>query len=78
MPLSSCPVPAPPAPRALPSPRRLVALGAVTVLLATGYSNVAQAAMDDGFTILRKPYNSAELKASIDKGLGLVALKAIA
>lgn len=48
------------------------------VLLATGYSNVAQAAMDDGFTILRKPYDSAELRASIDKLLGVVALKAIA
>ncbi|MGF9758355.1 ATP-binding protein [Microvirga sp. 0TCS3.31] len=48
------------------------------VLLATGYSNVAQAGMDDGFTILRKPYDTAELKASIDKVLGVVALKAIA
>lgn len=43
MPLSSCPVPAPPAPRALPSPRRLVALGAVTVLLATGCAQASGA-----------------------------------
>ncbi|MFC1458427.1 ATP-binding protein [Microvirga arabica] len=45
------------------------------VLLATGYSNVAQAAMDDGFTILRKPYNLAELSACIDRLLGFVPLK---
>ncbi|KFG68809.1 hypothetical protein JH26_15230 [Microvirga sp. BSC39] len=45
------------------------------VLLATGYSNVAQAAMDDGFTILRKPYDSAELSACIDRILGFVPLK---
>jgi two-component system NtrC family sensor kinase len=45
------------------------------VLLATGYSNVAQAAMDDGFTILRKPYDSTELRACIDRALGFVPLK---
>ncbi len=45
------------------------------VLLATGYSNVAQAAMDDGFTIVRKPYDSAELSACIDRTLGFVPLK---
>ncbi|MBD2748701.1 response regulator [Microvirga sp. BT688] len=48
------------------------------VLLATGYSNVAQAAMDDGFTILRKPYDSAELSACINRILGFVPLKASA
>ncbi|GAA1746003.1 L,D-transpeptidase [Kocuria aegyptia] len=36
MPLSSCPDPGSSAPPALPAPRRLFALGAVTVLLATG------------------------------------------
>jgi two-component system NtrC family sensor kinase len=48
------------------------------VLLATGYSAVAQTAMDEGFTILRKPYGTMELNAAIDKILGVVALKASA
>ncbi len=47
----------------------------VPVLLATGYSNVAQAAMDEGFTILRKPYDSAELSACIDRALGYAPLR---
>ncbi|MEE1655220.1 ATP-binding protein [Microvirga sp. CF3062] len=50
-------------------------LPSLPVLLATGYSNVAQAAMDDGFTILRKPYDSSELRAHIDRALGFVPLK---
>jgi two-component system, NtrC family, sensor kinase len=48
------------------------------VLLATGYSSVAQAAMDEGFTILRKPYVATELGASIDRILAVVPLKASA
>jgi two-component system NtrC family sensor kinase len=48
------------------------------VLLATGYSAVAQAAMDEGFTILRKPYGTVELNATIERILGVVALKASA
>jgi len=48
------------------------------VLLATGYSSMAQAATDEGFTILRKPYDTAELSAAIDRVLGPVALKASA
>jgi two-component system NtrC family sensor kinase len=48
------------------------------VLLATGYSTVAQSAMDEGFTILRKPYDTAELGACLDKILGVVAFKASA
>jgi two-component system NtrC family sensor kinase len=51
---------------------------ALPVLLATGYSAVAQSAMDEGLTILRKPYDTAELSAIIDKMLGVVALKASA
>jgi two-component system NtrC family sensor kinase len=51
---------------------------ALPVLLATGYSAVAQSAMDEGFTILRKPYDTAELGAAIDKISGVVALKASA
>jgi two-component system, NtrC family, sensor kinase len=48
------------------------------VLLATGYSTVAQSAMDEGFTILRKPYDTAELSACLNKILGVVAFKASA
>ncbi len=48
------------------------------VLLATGYSTVAQSAMDEGFTILRKPYDTAELSACINRTLGVVPLKASA
>ncbi|MCB8823277.1 ATP-binding protein [Microvirga rosea] len=35
------------------------------ILLTTGYSNVAQTALDEGFTILRKPYDSEDLARSI-------------
>lgn len=45
------------------------------VLLATGYSSVAQAAMDEGFTILRKPYDGAELSACIDRIRTVVPLQ---
>ncbi|MBB3020524.1 two-component system NtrC family sensor kinase [Microvirga lupini] len=48
------------------------------ILLATGYSAVAQTATDEGFTILRKPYDTVELNTAIDKFLGVVALKASA
>lgn len=48
------------------------------VMLTTGYSNVAQAAMDEGFSILRKPYDASELRDCIDRTLGLVPLKASA
>ncbi|MBM6581644.1 response regulator [Microvirga sp. BT689] len=48
------------------------------VLLATGYSSVAQAAMDEGYTILRKPYDAAELSTCLDRILAVVPLKASA
>jgi two-component system NtrC family sensor kinase len=48
------------------------------VLLATGYSTVAQSAMNEGFTILRKPYDTAELSACINRTLGVAPLKASA
>ena len=48
------------------------------VLLATGYSSVAQAAMDEGFTILRKPYDATELGTCLDRVLAVVPLKASA
>lgn len=39
------------------------------VILATGYSDMAQAAADEGFTLLRKPYSAAELYAAISQAL---------
>jgi CheY-like chemotaxis protein len=35
------------------------------VLLMTGYSNAADAALADGFRVLRKPFSSAELAAAL-------------
>lgn len=39
------------------------------VILATGYSDKAQAAADEGFPILRKPYNAMELHRAIIEAL---------
>jgi two-component system NtrC family sensor kinase len=43
------------------------------VLLVTGYSEVAQAAADEAIPILRKPYDSAALRAAIRGRLRVVA-----
>ncbi len=48
----------------------------VPVLLTTGYSSVAQAAMDEGFPILRKPYGAEELCSSIRRAIGAPTLRA--
>jgi two-component system NtrC family sensor kinase len=48
------------------------------VLLATGYSDVAQEAADEGFAILRKPYEVATLHAVIAARLGDRRLKVVA
>jgi two-component system NtrC family sensor kinase len=48
------------------------------VLLTTGYSNMAQAATDEGFSILHKPYDSADLSASIGRTIRLMPLRASA
>lgn len=48
------------------------------MLLATGYSNVAQAAMDEGFVILRKPYDMEDLGTSIENVRRGMPLKASA
>jgi two-component system, NtrC family, sensor kinase len=48
----------------------------VPVLLTTGYSSVAQAAMDEGFPILRKPYGAEELGSSVRRALAALPLKA--
>jgi two-component system NtrC family sensor kinase len=41
--------------------------GRIAVLLATGYSDVAQAAAAEGFVILRKPYDSQGLREALDR-----------
>lgn len=38
---------------------------ALPVILATGYSDKAQTAADEGFTILRKPYDASELRDAL-------------
>ncbi|WP_230530279.1 hybrid sensor histidine kinase/response regulator [Microvirga roseola] len=45
------------------------------VLLTTGYSSVAQTAMDEGFFILRKPYDSADLSDCIGRSIRIRPLK---
>ncbi len=42
--------------------------GAVRVILATGYSDQAQAAADEGFPILRKPYDINALRSALADG----------
>ena len=51
---------------------------ALPVLLTTGYSNMAQAAADEGFSILHKPYDSAGLSASVNRTIRVMPLKASA
>nr|WP_279306508.1 ATP-binding protein [Microvirga solisilvae] len=48
------------------------------ILLTTGYSNMAQTAMDEGLSILRKPYEMGELVESIERTLRMTSLKATA
>jgi two-component system NtrC family sensor kinase len=50
----------------------------VPVLLATGYSDVAQSAADEGFPILRKPYGEAELREAVAKAIRPRRLKVVA
>jgi two-component system NtrC family sensor kinase len=52
--------------------------GRVPVLLATGYSDVAQAAADEGFPILRKPYGREELRDAIAKATRMSRLRIVA
>ncbi|MFC4171715.1 ATP-binding protein [Microvirga sp. GCM10011540] len=44
------------------------------ILLTTGYSSMAQTAMDEGFPILRKPYDAADLDDSIRRSLSARSL----
>jgi len=47
--------------------------GCLPVVLATGYSDQAQAAANEGFTILRKPYTMSGLHDALREALGGVA-----
>ena len=51
---------------------------ALPVLLTTGYSSVAQRAMDEGLAILRKPYDTGELSARIERTIRASSLRASA
>ncbi|MDN3627333.1 response regulator, partial [Methylobacterium isbiliense] len=46
---------------------RMEYAGRVDVLLATGYSDVAQAAAAEGFAILRKPFDSQQVREALDR-----------
>jgi two-component system NtrC family sensor kinase len=41
----------------------------LAIVLATGYSASAKEAIDDGFSVLSKPYNIARLNAVLDAAL---------
>ncbi|MDN3627787.1 response regulator, partial [Methylobacterium isbiliense] len=51
--------------------------GRVNVLLATGYSDVAQAAASEGFPILRKPFNSQQMEDALDRARPHVVLRVV-
>lgn len=48
------------------------------VLLATGYSDVAQAAADEGFAILRKPFDMRQLREALAKAIRSTRLRIVA
>ncbi|WP_170303682.1 hybrid sensor histidine kinase/response regulator [Reyranella soli] len=52
--------------------------GSLAVVLATGYSDQAQAAANEGFTILRKPYSMSGLHDALREALGGVATANVA
>ena len=49
----------------------------VPVLLATGYSDVAQVAADEGFPVLRKPYSTQQLRDALHRALRATRLKVV-
>jgi two-component system NtrC family sensor kinase len=51
---------------------------ALPVLLATGYSDVAQTATEEGFPTLRKPYEAASLREAIRTALAGRRLRVVA
>jgi two-component system NtrC family sensor kinase len=44
--------------------------GRMPVVLATGYSEVAQNATDEGFTVLRKPYDLHQMNEALARVSG--------
>ena len=52
--------------------------GSPPVVLATGYSDQAQAAADEGFAILRKPYGMSDLRDALTAALGGAARPQVA
>jgi two-component system NtrC family sensor kinase len=61
---------------------RILTAKSLPILLATGYSEQAQSASDDGFVLLRKPYGMVELRKAVatilaaSEGAGDAALSA--
>jgi two-component system NtrC family sensor kinase len=52
--------------------------GKLPVVLATGYSDVAQSAADEGFIVLRKPYSERELREGVARAIRASRLKVVA
>lgn len=50
----------------------------VSVLLTTGYSDVAQVAADEGFPLLRKPYSTQQLRDALAKAVPAARLRVVA
>jgi two-component system NtrC family sensor kinase len=48
------------------------------ILLATGYSDVAQAAAEERFPVLRKPYDKQQLREATAKAIRAARLKVVA
>ena len=51
--------------------------GKMPVLLVTGYSDVAQAAADEGFPVLRKPYDSVQMREALAKAIRTARLRVV-
>ena len=52
--------------------------GSLPVVHVTGYSDQAQAAADEGFAILRKPYGMSDLHEALAAALGGAARPGVA
>ena len=50
----------------------------IPILLATGYSDVAQIAADEGFPILHKPFDMRQLREALAKAIRSTRLKVVA
>jgi two-component system NtrC family sensor kinase len=52
--------------------------GKLPVVLATGYSDVAQSAADEGFIVLRKPYSERDLREGVARAIRASRLEVVA